>query len=215
MAPLDEIQQRMADDGSENWGLLAMCADFESSHESSLEQVRKEIAINVACLEALENKWEKSPFWSDLGAERAGVILRANSPVMLRFNLNDDTVEAIVEKDPTEVQTLEKTFCAENSDVSLALDRREQLIQRQKALRDRYAVETAKESAPLTAQQQNYLPLINKWVSTLAIKYPGKLEEMHTSLMTERVAAQQAEEEKKKKGRVKGKARKGQKGKRK
>ncbi|KAK0648740.1 ubiquitin carboxyl-terminal hydrolase [Cercophora newfieldiana] len=194
--PIDEIQLRMEADGSQNWGLLAMCADPDSF---SLERLRKEIAINVACIEALDNRWNTSPFWTDMDEDfDSNTILCATNIDLAQFGLDDNGIEAILEKDSRQVDSLQIKYCGKDADISEAIDCRERLVRRQKVLRTSYLTrstgEKEEELVPELAALQDFTPAIHEWLKKLAEH--GALQGLHDEVVAERMAQQHEEQPK-------------------
>jgi hypothetical protein len=163
------IQARLDNDSSGNYNLMAMCADT-----NDILLLRQELARNIAHLEALESKWKSNTFWGTGGpGSDSGTIANGDSAALARFDL-----------DQAQVRTFSPLLEDEDS-ISEAFHRREQLVERQKILRQRYTASKSQEdNLPKLAGLSDFTPAIDQWVKKLAAH--GILEGLHKEVASRR-----------------------------
>jgi len=177
------VIKQMCDDQGEHirFNLLAMCG-------TALGKLRKDLAVSVACLNALQSKWSDSGFWSELEGDDANVIVSSDSAELAQYDLDQSAVDCLSRRSK-DLDDTKRKACAGWSDVFDALERRENFCRKQRVLRDKYAVELVlneneMESGPQLGLLKDYTPAIHEWVKKLAEHHV--LDELYATAVAQR-----------------------------
>ncbi|KAK3941201.1 ubiquitin carboxyl-terminal hydrolase isozyme L5 [Diplogelasinospora grovesii] len=171
------IQARMMQYEEEQlqFSLLALCKD-------RLVPLRRELAVNIRCIEYLEKSWRGNPAWVALEAEELNVLTSSRSEKLRQYGIAPDgDVKVLSHKAPkfTEFKTM-ISGARLGGELPLSLDIREELCKEQMSIRAAYVKEKVQfiyeSKTMIPGRHKDFSPAIHEWVKRLAEK--GVLEDL-------------------------------------
>lgn len=146
-----------------SFSLLAMCGNH-------LASIRRELAVNMASLDALDARWSGNPEWA--ASKLDGEVLRGGSdPTKLgEYGLDAGDVEILV-TGSAEVAEAKAVACGLEAEMTSAVNLWRKLFDGQKRIRERYAIESRNsmhEVANVLGRTKDHTPAIHEWVRRLA-----------------------------------------------
>ena len=146
-----------------SFSLLAMCGNH-------LASIRKELAISMASLDALDARWGSSPEWA-VSKPDGDVLLGSTNPAKLReYGLGTGDVDILVAGSSNVAET-KTVACGLEAEMANAANLWRKLCDDQKKIRDRYATEhrnSMHEVVNVLGRTKDHTPVIHEWVRRLA-----------------------------------------------
>ncbi|KAK5653535.1 hypothetical protein OQA88_8794 [Cercophora sp. LCS_1] len=165
-APVIERKMLEHERGQLSFNLLAMCGDYFAA-------IRKELAVNIHCLDILNKRWGDNPAWSSA----ADMLSCADADKLREYDLDAGDMDALSRGAP-ELEEAEKV-CSPSADIADALKLQGQLTKEQQRVRSSYETETKSEAVveKVHGRTKDHTLAIHMWVTKLAEH--GVLQELH------------------------------------
>ncbi|KAK3346274.1 ubiquitin thiolesterase-like protein [Lasiosphaeria hispida] len=161
--PVIEARMMQYETEQLSFNLLALCGDH-------LASIRRDLAINIRCIEELDSRWRNSPGWLDLDTGDGN---------LKEYQLEPEDVKILSDGTP-ELLDFYKTVCAVLVQVTEALEHRQRLWEDQTHIRTAYTAELAlqdQKTANAPGRKKDHTPAIHEWVKRLVDH--GVLAQLH------------------------------------
>ncbi|KAK0724800.1 hypothetical protein B0H67DRAFT_446082, partial [Lasiosphaeris hirsuta] len=170
--PVIEARMMQYETEQLSFNLLALCGDH-------LASIRRDLAINIRCIEELDSRWRNSPDWLDMKTGESSLVGSMENGQLKEYQLEPEDVKMLSNGTP-ELLDFHTTVCTPSVQVESALEHRQGLCQDQAHIRTAYAAELALEdqkTANAPGRKKDHTPAIHEWVRRLVDH--GVLSQLH------------------------------------
>ncbi|KAK3376006.1 ubiquitin thiolesterase-like protein [Lasiosphaeria ovina] len=155
-----------------SFSLLALCRD-------QLASIRRDLAINICCLQELDDIWASKLEWNDSKSGGFSLTSSSSSDKLQEYRLDAEDVLAISHQ-ADEFKEFKRIVGDPSVDATRALEMRQKLYNDQMGIRSDYVARMRsndEETAKIPRRKLDHTPAIHEWVQKLADH--GVLEKLH------------------------------------
>ncbi|KAK0610459.1 hypothetical protein B0T17DRAFT_500476 [Bombardia bombarda] len=151
-----------------NFNLLALCRDHNTA------SIRRDLAINIRCIEHLEAMWSKDPAWPQLDANDTPCLLTTSSSARLGNYLLEAADILTLSVASPELLDFQQKIMKPNFVIHDALELRQKTLEAQKDICERFDVllevggDGGGNGARAIGGKKDHTPAIHEWVMRLA-----------------------------------------------